>query len=83
MFNAAYFSGMKILEHHPHSFWISRYPPGREATVSWPEPDLKWQNNTPYGVLDPVLGRRQPHPRPVLEHDLLAGRVGLVSPRPT
>ena len=51
MFNAAYFSGMKIIEHHPHSFWISRYPPGREATVSWPEPDLKWQNNTPYGVL--------------------------------
>jgi vancomycin resistance protein YoaR len=51
MFNAAYFSGMKIIEHHPHSFWISRYPPGREATVSWPSPDLKWQNNTPYGVL--------------------------------
>ena len=51
MFNAAYFSGMKILEHHPHSFWISRYPPGREATVSWPEPDMRWQNNTPYGIL--------------------------------
>jgi vancomycin resistance protein YoaR len=51
MFNAAYFSGMKILEHHPHSFWISRYPPGREATVSWPSPDLKWQNDSPYGVL--------------------------------
>jgi vancomycin resistance protein YoaR len=51
MFNAAYFSGMKILEHHPHSFWISRYPPGREATVSWPAPDLKWQNDSPYGIL--------------------------------
>jgi vancomycin resistance protein YoaR len=51
MFNAAYFSGMSVLEHHPHSFWISRYPAGREATVSWPEPDLKWQNDTPYGVL--------------------------------
>ena len=51
MFNAAYFSGMKIIEHHPHSFWISRYPPGREATVSWPAPDLKWQNDTPYGIL--------------------------------
>jgi hypothetical protein len=51
MFNAAYFSGMKIIEHHPHSFWISRYPAGREATVSWGGPDLKWQNNTPYGVL--------------------------------
>ncbi|MDX6227091.1 MAG: hypothetical protein QOI76_481 [Frankiales bacterium] len=51
MFNAAYFSGMKIIEHHPHSFWISRYPPGREATVSWGGPDLKWQNNSPYGIL--------------------------------
>jgi vancomycin resistance protein YoaR len=51
MFNAVYFSGMKIIEHQPHTFWIARYPAGREATVSWPEPDLVWQNDTPYGIL--------------------------------
>ena len=77
MFNAAYFTGMKILEHHPHSFWISRYPPGREATVSWPEPDLKWQNNTPYGILVQAWDDgTHTHVR-VLEHHVLAGRLEL------
>src|SRR4051794_762125 len=51
MFNAVFFSGMKDIEHHPHSYYISRYPPGREATVSFPEPNLKWQDDAPTGVL--------------------------------
>ena len=51
MFNAVFFSGMKDIEHKPHSYYISRYPPGREATVSHPTPDLKWQNDSPHGVL--------------------------------
>ena len=51
MFNAVFFSGLKDVEHKPHSYFISRYPPGREATVSFPEPDLKWQNDSPHGVL--------------------------------
>jgi len=50
-FNAAFFAGMKDVEHTPHSFYIDRYPPGREATVAWPSVDLKFQNTTPYGVL--------------------------------
>lgn len=32
-YNAAYFAGMKDAGHKEHSFYISRYPPGREATV--------------------------------------------------
>ena len=50
-FNAVFFSGMKDIEHHPHSYYISRYPPGREATVSYPRPDLQWQDDAPTGVL--------------------------------
>jgi vancomycin resistance protein YoaR len=30
---------------------LSRYPYGREATVSYPHPDLQIVNNTPYGVM--------------------------------
>lgn len=45
MFNAAFFSGLKLIEHTPHSFWISRYPKGREATVSWGGPELVFQND--------------------------------------
>jgi vancomycin resistance protein YoaR len=50
-FNAVFFSGMKDVEHQPHSYYISRYPPGREATVSFPQPDLRWQDDAPTGVL--------------------------------
>ena len=50
-YNAAFFAGMKDVEHKPHSFYIDRYPMGREATVAWPTVDLRFQNTTPYGVL--------------------------------
>ncbi len=51
MFNAVFFSGLKDVYHKPHSYYISRYPPGREATVSFPAPDLKWTNDSPHGVV--------------------------------
>ncbi len=44
-FNAAFFAGLKLIDHTPHSFWISRYPKGREATVSWGGPELIFENN--------------------------------------
>ena len=50
-FNAAFFGGMTDVQHKPHSFYIDRYPVGREATVAWPTVDLQWRNDTPYGVL--------------------------------
>jgi len=31
-FNAAFFAGLEDVEHKPHSFYIDRYPVGREAT---------------------------------------------------
>jgi vancomycin resistance protein YoaR len=51
LFNGVFFSGLKDVEHKPHSYYISRYPPGREATVSFPEPDLIFENDSPNGVL--------------------------------
>jgi len=50
-FNAMFFAGLEDIEHKPHSFYIDRYPVGREATVAWPTVDLKFKNDTPYGVL--------------------------------
>jgi vancomycin resistance protein YoaR len=51
IFNAVFFSGLKDITHTPHSYYISRYPPGREATVSFPLPDLIFENDSPHGVL--------------------------------
>jgi vancomycin resistance protein YoaR len=50
-FNAAFFAGLEDVEHRPHSFYISRYPVGREATVAWGAIDLRFKDDTPYGVL--------------------------------
>ncbi len=50
-YNAAFFAGLDDVEHKPHSFYIDRYPLGREATVAFPTVDLKFANSTPYGVL--------------------------------
>lgn len=51
MFNAIFFGGYKVDAHRPHTYYISRYPPGREATVSYPNPDLKFTNNSGAGIL--------------------------------
>ncbi|WP_183093638.1 VanW family protein [Nocardioides stalactiti] len=50
-FNAMFFAGLEDIEHKPHSFYIDRYPEGREATVAWPTVDLRFRNDTDYGVL--------------------------------
>ena len=51
LFNAMFFAGLEDVEHKPHSFYIDRYPIGREATVAWGAVDLRFTNDTPYGVL--------------------------------
>ena len=51
LFNASFFSGLEDVEHKPHSLYISRYPEGREATVNYPDVDLKFRNDTGHGVL--------------------------------
>ncbi len=51
IFNAAFFAGLDFDEYQAHSLYFSRYPEGREATISWPRPDLKIRNSTDYGVL--------------------------------
>ena len=51
MFNAAFFAGLPIPTSQAHSEYFDRYPYGREATVGFPDPDLKWKNDTPYGIL--------------------------------
>ncbi|KQX72423.1 VanW family protein [Aeromicrobium sp. Root472D3] len=51
LYNAGFFGGMDDVEHHPHAFYIDRYPVGREATVYYGSLDLRFKNPTDYGVL--------------------------------
>ncbi|WP_433870570.1 VanW family protein [Saccharopolyspora sp. CA-218241] len=56
IYNAAYFAGMQDVEHKPHSYYISRYPEGRESTV-FQSPsgksliDVKFKNVSDSGIL--------------------------------
>ncbi|QFG69199.1 VanW family protein [Ornithinimicrobium pratense] len=44
--NASWNSGVQLDAHTPHSFYISRYPAGREATLAYPVIDNLWTNDT-------------------------------------
>jgi vancomycin resistance protein YoaR len=50
MYNAVFFAGLQDVHHQPHSYWISRYPAGREATVFDGLIDLAWKNDSPTGI---------------------------------
>jgi vancomycin resistance protein YoaR len=51
LYNAAFFAGLRLIAHTPHSFYINRYPKGREATISWGGPELIFQNDWPAPLL--------------------------------
>lgn len=51
LYNAAYFAGMEDVAHTPHSYYISRYPAGREATVYEGAIDLVFKNTSPHPVI--------------------------------
>ncbi len=50
-YNAVFYAGLEDIEHHPHSYYFSRYPEGNEATISWRDPDLIFRNDTDAAVL--------------------------------
>ncbi len=56
LYNASYFAGMQDVEHKEHSYYIDRYPEGREATV-FQSPsgksiiDVKFKNTSENGVM--------------------------------
>jgi vancomycin resistance protein YoaR len=46
VFNAAYEAGLPIETRTNHALYISHYPQGRDATVNYPDIDLRFKNDT-------------------------------------
>ena len=46
LMNAVFFAGLPLEQWQPHSFFISRYPAGREATLNFPDLDVRFTNDT-------------------------------------
>ena len=51
VFNAAYEAGLPIVARTNHALYISHYPLGRDATVNYPDIDLKFSNDTGHWLL--------------------------------
>ena len=51
--NAVFFAGLEPDAYKPHSFYISRYPMAREATLNYPSPDIdvRFTNDTGAPIL--------------------------------
>jgi vancomycin resistance protein YoaR len=49
-FNAAYEAGLSITDRTNHALYISHYPLGRDATVNYPDTDLKFENDTGHWI---------------------------------
>lgn len=45
-FNAAFFSGLQLDDWKAHSWYFSRYPMGREATLTYPQLDVRFTNTS-------------------------------------
>lgn len=46
LFNAVFFAGLDVTARTNHSLYISHYPKGRDATVSWGGPAFRFRNDT-------------------------------------
>ncbi|MGH3606145.1 MAG: VanW family protein [Pseudonocardiaceae bacterium] len=51
LYNATYFAGLTDVEHKEHSYYISRYPAAREATVFEGAIDVKFSDDSATGIL--------------------------------
>jgi vancomycin resistance protein YoaR len=51
VFNAAFVAGLPITDRTNHALYISHYPLGRDATVDYPDVDLKFVNDTSHWML--------------------------------
>jgi len=51
LFNAVFFAGLDVTARTNHSIYISHYPKGRDATVSWGGPEFRFRNDTSHWIL--------------------------------
>jgi len=51
LFNDAFETGLPILARTNHNLYLSHYPLGRDATVSWDGPDLQFRNDLRHAIL--------------------------------
>lgn len=51
LFNSVFNAGLRVEQRSNHSLFISKYPIGRDAMVNYGVQDLRFRNDTQYGLL--------------------------------
>lgn len=51
LYNTVFWGGYEDVQHRPHSFYFSRYPEGIESTVSFPQPEMAFRNDTDRSIM--------------------------------
>ena len=51
LFNSVFSAGLDVVQRSNHSLFVSAYPTGKDAMVNFPSQDLKFKNDTEFGVL--------------------------------
>lgn len=51
LYNTVFWGGYEDVQHKPHSFYFSRYPEGIESTVSFPQPEMAFRNDTDRSIM--------------------------------
>ncbi|CAN5807231.1 hypothetical protein BH23ACT12_BH23ACT12_16170 [soil metagenome] len=51
MFNSVFTAGLDVVQRSNHSLFVSSYPTGKDAMVNFPSQDLKFKNDTKFGIL--------------------------------
>jgi hypothetical protein len=51
MFDSAFYAGLKVTDRRNHDFYISHYPLGMDATVSWGGPEFRFVNTLKHAIM--------------------------------
>ncbi|HYO00226.1 MAG TPA: VanW family protein [Actinomycetota bacterium] len=51
LFNSVFSAGLDVVERSNHSLFVSAYPTGKDAMVNFGTQDLRFKNDTEYGLL--------------------------------
>lgn len=51
LFNSVFLAGLEVVERSNHSLYVSKYPTGRDAMVNFGSQDLRFRNDTEFGLL--------------------------------
>lgn len=61
LYNAVLRAKLRVVERHGHSLPVRYVPPGRDATVNWPDLDVKFRNSRRTPILIRVYAGSQIH----------------------